>query len=98
MQRIFHLTMVKAWLAMSEALKYSEDLDDLDICQKLIHNVESRLAKTNWHNNLQDAKNDVMAKNGELRWRDAEEATASKSQRKSAVMRINAPISKERCS
>jgi len=42
MQRIFHLTMMKAWLAMSEALKYSEeDLDDLDICQKLIHDIES---------------------------------------------------------
>jgi hypothetical protein len=90
--------MVKAWLAISEALKYSEDLDDLDICQKLIHDIESRLAKTKWHNDLQDAKNDVVAKNGELRWRDTEEATASKSLRKSAVMRINAPISKERCS
>lgn len=37
-----------------------------------------------------------MTKNEELRWRDAEEIMASKSLRKSAAMRINAPSSKNR--
>ena len=83
---------------MSEALKYTEEeTNGLGMCQALIHDVESRLLKTDWHNDLQNAKNDVMAKNGELRWRTTEEATASKALRKSAAMRINAPVSKGRC-
>jgi hypothetical protein len=90
--------MMKAWLGMSEALKYSEeDLDSLQACKNLIQDIESGLVKTQWDKTLHDAKNGVMAKNEELRWRDAEEIMASKSLRKSAAMRINAPSSKNRC-
>lgn len=99
MQRIFNLTILKAWLAMSEALKYSEEnLHDLDICQNIIHDVNSQLARTDFDKKLQDAKNDVLQTTDDLRWRDVDEMTASKTLRKSATLRINAPNSTQRSS
>ena len=62
MLRVLHLTMMKAWLCMSEALKCSkEDLNSLQAYAKLNEDIEGRLVTTTWHTHHQNARKEVKA-------------------------------------
>jgi energy-coupling factor transporter ATP-binding protein EcfA2 len=71
MQQLFTLTVFKVWVFMYETLKYStEYLDEYDLCEKIIHDVETWLEATSFKADFQSAKDEIIQTNGELRWRD----------------------------
>ena len=98
MQRVFNMTLFKAWLTASEALKYSySTLSGLSLCQHIVRDVEQRLKKeTDFDVHFQRAKSQINQINDEMRWRGLAERNASKSLRKIAAVRVNAPRSSER--
>lgn len=71
MQRVFTLTMFKVWVTTCESLEYStEHLDEYDLCQRIINDVETRLAATSFNADFHSMKDEIIQTNGELRWRD----------------------------
>jgi hypothetical protein len=91
MQRVFTLTMSKVWVAICESLKYSTGhFDEYDLCERIINDVETRLAATNFNADFHSTKDEVIQTNGELCWRDRSGRAASKL---SSALRAHAPTS-----
>ena len=61
MQRVFNMTMFKAWLIASEALKYSDStLSGRLICEQIVSSVERWLEQeTDFYTQFKKAKDEI---------------------------------------
>ncbi len=80
MQRVFDMTMFKAWLTASEALKYSDStLNGLSLCEQIIGTVERRLnEETDFYAQFKRTRDEISQVNNETRWKSLAERDASK--------------------
>ena len=78
------MTMFKAWLTASEALKYSDStLSGRLICEQIVSSVERRLQElTNFHAQFKRFKDEINQINDETRWKSPAERVASQFLRK----------------
>ncbi len=88
MQRVFSMTMFKAWLTASEALKYSDStLSGRLICEQIVSSVERWLdQETNFYAQFKMAKDEIDQINDETRWKSPAERLASQLLRKNVAV------------
>ena len=79
-QRAFNITIFKAWLTASEALKYSAStMNGLLLCEQIIGTVERRLnEETNFYAEFERAKDEIKRVNHEMHWKSPANKDASK--------------------
>ena len=87
MERVFAMTMFKAWLVASEALKHSDStLSGLSLCEQIVGTVERRLnEETNFYAQFERAKDEMKRADNETRGKRLVERDASKVLRKNVA-------------